>query len=185
MPSNSLKLAAGSTLPALTLAVVAGGECDLAAPGCWRMIVVYRGKHCPLCRQYLDQLQAMLDDFSGLEVDVVAISADPRDKAAAQVEEQGLSFPVGYGLDVPRMFSLGLYVSAPRSPEETDRPFAEPGLFVLNPEGRLQIIDVSNAPFSRPALKDVLDGLKFIQGKDYPIRGTLDEPQAPPDQQDA
>ncbi len=71
------------------------------------------------------------------------------------------------------MRRLGLYVSEPRSPQETDRPFPEPGLFVINPDHQLQIIDVSNAPFARPDLASLLDGLKFIQDKDYPIRGTL------------
>ena len=33
------------------------------------------------------------------------------------------------------MQALGLYVSTPRSPQETDRPFAEPGLFLINPDG--------------------------------------------------
>lgn len=63
-------------------------------------------------------------------------------------------------------------MSSPRSPAETDRHFPEPGVFVINPEGRLQIIDISNAPFARPDLAALLTGLKFIQAKDYPIRGT-------------
>ena len=37
----------------------------------------------------------------------------------------------------------------------------------------IQIIDISNAPFARPDLNGVLKGLKFIQEKQYPIRGTL------------
>jgi len=71
------------------------------------------------------------------------------------------------------MRALGLYISAPRSPQETDRPFPEPALFVVNPQGNIQIIDISNAPFARPDLNGVLKGLKFIQEKQYPIRGTL------------
>lgn len=71
------------------------------------------------------------------------------------------------------VFPVGLYVSEPRSPEETDRPFPEPGVLVINPDNQLQIIDVSNAPFARPDLAALRDGLRFIQAKDYPIRGTL------------
>jgi hypothetical protein len=70
------------------------------------------------------------------------------------------------------MRGLGLYVSNPRSPEETDRPFPEPALFVINPKDELQIIDVSNAPFARPDLEALLAGLKFVIANDYPIRGT-------------
>lgn len=72
------------------------------------------------------------------------------------------------------MRELGLYVSDPRSAAETDRPFPEPGLFVINNEGKLQVADISNAPFARPALSSVLMGLSFIKNPDnnYPIRGT-------------
>jgi hypothetical protein len=71
------------------------------------------------------------------------------------------------------MQALGLYVSNLRSADETDRPFPEPGLLVVNSEGKVQIIDISNAPFARPDLNSILKGVKFIQEKRYPIRGTL------------
>ena len=104
---------------------------------------------------------------------VVAVSADPQEKADADVAEFGWRFPVGYGLTIDQMRMLGLYISEPRSPPETDRPFAEPGLFVVNPEGKAQIIDISNAPFSRPELAGILRGVKLIQERNYPVRGTL------------
>lgn len=70
------------------------------------------------------------------------------------------------------MRQLGLYISEPRSPQETDRPFSEPGLFVVNPQGLVHIVDVSNAPCVRPDLKGVLNGINFIKERGYPIRGT-------------
>ena len=95
------------------------------------------------------------------------------EKAKADVEEQGWRFPVAYDLTIPQMRSLGLYVSEPRSAQETDRPFAEPGLFLINPEGKVQVLDISNAPFSRPDLAGILNGVKVIQERSYPIRGTM------------
>jgi hypothetical protein len=70
------------------------------------------------------------------------------------------------------MRTLGLYLSDPRSPQETDRPFAEPGLFVVNADGKVQVIDVSNAPYSRPDLAGLLNGIKNTREKNNPIRGT-------------
>ncbi len=69
---------------------------------------------------------------------------------------------------------LGLYISHPRSPEETDRPFPEPGVFIVNDKGKAQVIDLSNAPFARPELEMVLHGLEYIRDpeENYPIRGT-------------
>jgi hypothetical protein len=102
----------------------------------------------------------------------VAISADPKEKAETEAQEEGWRFAVGYDLSREQMRSLGLYISEPRSPQETDRPFAEPGLFVLNPDGRLQIVDISNAPWSRPDLANVLNGIQRVKESNYPIRGT-------------
>jgi hypothetical protein len=103
---------------------------------------------------------------------LAGVSADPREKAEADVASEGWRFPVGYGLSMDQMRDLGLYISHPRSPQETDRPFPEPGLFVVNEDGRVQIIDISNAPFARPDLKGVLDGIKHVRKTGYPVRGT-------------
>src|SRR5216683_4256925 len=61
-----------------------------------------------------------------------------------------VALPVGHSLTLDQMRALGLYVSKPRSAQETDRPFPEPGLLVVNSEGKVQIVDISNAPFARP-----------------------------------
>jgi peroxiredoxin len=169
---QAMKLAAGAAFPPVTVPRHGGGEVSPAMIAGWRLVVVYRGKHCPLCKPYLGTLDSLLDEFVAAGVQVVAISADPPEKVAADVAEFGWRFPVGYGLSVEQMRALGLYVSQPRSPQETDRPFAEPGLFLVNPAGQVQIVDISNAPFARPDLAAILRGAKRIQELGYPIRGT-------------
>jgi peroxiredoxin len=163
----------GAELPAIVVPRVGGGEIAPASMAGWRLLVVYRGRHCPLCKAYLGTLDRLLDDFTAAGVQVMAVSADPPEKAAADVAEFGWRFPVGHGLGLAQMRALGLYVSEPRSPQETDRPFPEPGLFVINPAGTLQVVDISNAPFARPDLGGILRGLTMTQQRDYPIRGTL------------
>ena len=169
----SAKLSAGSAFPSLPVATVDGSTVDVAAQSGWRMLVIYRGKHCPMCKKYFKTLDGMLSELGDAGVAVLAASADPKEKAEADVASEGWHFPVGYGLSMEQMRTLGLYISDPRSPQETDRPFAEPGLFVINPEGRVQITDISNAPFARPDLTGVLNGIKLIKERNYPIRGTL------------
>ncbi len=169
----SEKLQAGSMLPTISLPKVGGGELQIGGTGGWKMLVVYRGKHCPICRSYLKTLGGLLEQFQQAGTEVMVVSADPKEKAEAEAGDEGWRFPVGYDLSQDQMRALCLYISEPRSPQETDRPFPEPALFITNPEGKLQIIDVSNAPFARPELNSVLSGLKFVQEKHYPIRGTL------------
>ncbi|MEO6782542.1 MAG: redoxin domain-containing protein [Bradyrhizobium sp.] len=167
------KLPAGSETPKISVPRVGGGQLSIGGGNRWQMLVVYRGKHCPICRSYLKTLDGLLDQFEETGTEVFAASADTKEKAETEASEEGWRFPVGYGLSQDQMRTLGLYISEPRSPQETDRPFPEPGLFVTNPEGKLQIVDVSNAPFARPELNAVLKGIKLIREKQYPIRGTL------------
>ncbi|WP_296763075.1 peroxiredoxin-like family protein [Sediminimonas sp.] len=171
----SRKLQSGQQFPKQTVASLAGGEMKLGTPRegfDWQLVVVYRGKHCPICRKYLTTLESLQDKFHEAGIDVVAVSGDPEDKARDFAQDLGLTVPVGYGLSVAQMHELGLYVSDPRSAEETDRPFPEPGVFVINSEGALHLVDISNAPFARPELEGLAGGLAFIRAKDYPIRGT-------------
>ncbi len=170
---HTTKLAAGAAFPAITVPRLGGGEIAPAAGAGWRLLVVYRGRHCPLCKTYLRTLDSLLEDYRAAGIEVTAVSADPETKAAADVAEFGWRFPVGHDLSVAQMRALGLYVSAPRSAEETDRPFAEPGLFLINPAGAIQVLDISNAPFARPDLAALLRGATFIRDRGYPVRGTL------------
>jgi peroxiredoxin len=165
------KMAAGAVFPSLSWDTVAHGAMAPAQGTEWRLLIVYRGKHCPLCKAYLDELNGMLPAFATADISVMTLSADSQEQARTEVQECGWTFPVGYGLTVSQMRTLGLYISDPRSPQETDHQFAEPGVFVINPRGETQIIDISNAPFARPALPALLKGLQFVISKDYPIRG--------------
>lgn len=173
--TNALK--SGKPLPNITVPQLGGGELhlDQAMDGYyWHMVVVYRGKHCPICKTYLTELNRLAPEFAKTGLGIIAVSSDPEDRSRSFADEIGVSFPVAYDLTVEQMRTLGLYVSAPRSEEETDRPFAEPGVFVINPDGLLQVVDISNAPFARPALADLAKGLKIIRDDDYPIRGRLE-----------
>jgi peroxiredoxin len=169
------KITAGAKFPEVVVNTAGGNVINLAEPqgaADWRMVVVYRGKHCPLCTRYLTMIEERKQQFYDLGVDIAAVSAD----SAAQVKEHlatmSLSFPVAYGLTIEQMQSLGLYISNPRSPQETDHPFAEPGLFVINRDGNVQVVDISNGPFARPELETLVSGLEFVRNNDYPIRGT-------------
>ena len=166
----------GQPVPALDLPLTIDARFELEKqdPENFTMLVFYRGKHCPMCTSYLKDLEVLLPEFHALAVDVVAVSADPETKASDQIALVQPSYPVGYGLSLDQMHDLGLYVSDPRSAEETDQPFAEPGIFVVNADGQAQVTDISNAPYARPDLRTLLGGLRFIRNPEnnYPIRGT-------------
>ena len=176
---TSVKLKAGDTFPELQATLLDGTSVTLGQPqgnATWQAVVVYRGKHCPLCTRYLNTLENFKDAFAQAGVDILAVSADSKEQLETHLGQLNISFPIAYGLTEEQMKTLGLYISLPRSEQETDHNFAEPGLFVVNGEGKLHVVDISNNPFVRPELGALANGLGWIRdpGNNYPIRGTLD-----------
>lgn len=137
----------------------------------WTMLFVYRGKHCPRCKRFLNKLNDVLPAWTAV-LDVVVVSADAKEKAEADMQEFGWDFDLCYGMTEAQMRSLGLYVSSPLSESETTGLFAEPGAFGIRPNGTLMLVDISNGPAARPDLAELLDGMKFNIENDRPERGT-------------
>ncbi len=160
--------------PTISLQTLSGKSLALGQPpqGQWQLLVIYRGLHCPICKKYLSQLNDMKADFDKMNVQIVAVSTDPEDKAKKFAAELGLDFEVAYGLSIDQARDLGLYISTPMDSTETDQPFAEPGMFFIRPDGGLHFGEVASAPFCRPDLEMIKMGVGIIQEKDYPARGT-------------
>ncbi len=139
----------------------------------WYMVVVYRGQHCPVCVKYLNLLQEKRQDFENIGVGIVSVSADSVAQLNRFLNEDipDVTFPVFARLKQNVMLDLGLYLSAPTSPKETDHIFSEPATFVINANREVQIVEIGNAPFIRPNLDILLGGLKYTRENDYPIRG--------------
>lgn len=151
---------------------VSGGTTEIGqAKDRWTMLFVYRGKHCPRCKRFLNKLQAVLSDWTAV-MDVVVVSSDTKEKALADQAEFGWTFDLAYGLTEPQMRSLGLFVTEPLSEAETTGLFAEPGAFGIRPDGSLMLVDISNGPAARPDLEELLDGMKFNIENNRPARGT-------------
>ena len=167
----------GSLFPRVEIPMLGGGVLQLgnASDGYdWQLIVVYRGKHCPICTRYLRELNEVVAPLKDLGIEVVAISADNEQRATAQIAQVSPEFSVGYGLTVPQMQALGLYISGPRHGIDVAVPFAEPALFVVNEKTELRMVDIANVPFMRPQLSSLVGGLKFMRGmtEPFPANGT-------------
>ncbi len=71
-----------------------------------------------------------------------------------------------------QMRRWGVYVSRPLSADEALTPFAEPAVFLVNPAGLLHVNALSNATFARPDLKQLAQGIRMVQDRKLPIRGS-------------
>lgn len=169
---HMMKPAVGTKLPEMSFPQLGGGTASIGGPrDRYMMLVIYRGKHCPKCKTYLNQLEEMSSEFAEAGVEILVTSADPEAKAATDKAEFGWTFPLCYDLSETQMRSLGTYVSDPLSPDETDRRFSEPAVFCVKPDGELQIACISNGPSARPDLVSLLGGIKFNIANDRPTRG--------------
>lgn len=175
--TSTPKIHPGAPFPALEATDIQGHRRDLSKPREGydsMMVVVYRGRHCPLCTKYLNALEGFRSRLAELGIDLAAVSGDSAEQLEEHLGRLKVGFPLYHGLTEAQMQRLGVFISNPRSPKETDHPFAEPGVFVVNPQGRVLVVDVSNNPFVRPDLETLVSGLDWIRRpeNDYPIRGT-------------
>nr|WP_299205779.1 peroxiredoxin-like family protein [uncultured Tateyamaria sp.] len=164
--------APGERFPGIEVPKLGGGSLRLGVPSKgydWQMIVVYRGKHCPICTRYLGEINEVAAALKELSIEVVAVSSDSAARAKDQIGGVSPDFSVGYGLSIEDMKALGLYISSPRHGIDVEGPFAEPGLFVVNEDRELRMVDISNVPFLRPQMPSLVRGLRFMRGMTEPF----------------
>ena len=165
-------------VPALEFDTLGGCRWSLAAqqPQNFTMVVFYRGLHCPICRRYTTELNGMIADFDKRGVSTVITSTDSKERAAQAKEQWGLpNLTVGYGISVDKAREWGLYVSTSRGLTSAgiEEPplFAEPGLFLVKPDGTLYWGSISTMPFARPHFNEIAQAIDFAVSKNYPARG--------------
>ena len=166
------------TVPSLSVPTLDGQKFDISAQKAehFTLIVVYRGLHCPVCRAYMKELADMVPEFGKRGTAVLGVSTDDENRARQSREQWQLEgLQLGYGLSIETARHWGLFISAGKKGgkpgmEEPDY-FAEPGVFLVRPDGTLYASIINTMPFARPHLKDVLAGIDFVIKNDYPARG--------------
>ncbi len=164
--------------PALEVETVGGDRWRLADrhPQHFTLIVVYRGLHCPICKNYLRELDRSVEEFAARGVETIALSTDDVERAETTRADWGLErLTLGFGLSIACAREWGLYISTGRGKtsmgvEETAM-FAEPGIFLVRADGTLYAATTATMPFARPHFKEILGALDFVIANDYPARG--------------
>ncbi len=164
--------------PDLVVPTLSGETFNLSAEPSERGVVVcfYRGLHCPICANYLKELEKLTPDFAERGVTTIAISSDGKDRTqemADKIEAKNLRF--GYDLSLDKAREWGLYISTSRGKTsigiEEPALFSEPGLFMVTPQQTLYYGSVQTMPFVRPHFSELVGALDFAIKNDYPARG--------------
>ena len=170
-----MTLIPGKPVPSLELPLTIDAKFALAdqSPDNFTMLVFYRGKHCPVCKRYLEELGGRLSDFTDKGINVFSISMDSPERAAVSHEEWDThDLPIAHSLSEEEAREWGLFISQKRDGSEEPEIFSEPGLFLVKPDGTLHFSVVQSAPFTRPDLDELLEGITYTLENDYPTRGT-------------
>lgn len=168
--------------PDLVLPLLDGSTFDLGKEQTERGTVVcfYRGLHCPICANYLAELEKQTPAFAERGVTTIAISSDGKDRATAMAEKiSARQLRIAYDLDLGKAREWGLYISKSRGLTsigiEEPKLFSEPGLFLVNPDQSLYYGSVQTMPFSRPHFSELVGALDFAIKNNYPARGEYTE----------
>lgn len=169
-------------VPALDLRLAPDGSLFSLAderPENFTLVIVYRGLHCPICRTQLRDLESKLDAFAQKGVGIIAVSTDDEERVRRTKADWSLErLRLGYGFSLASAREWGLYLSAGHGTTslgvEEPRVFAEPGLFLVRPDGTLYFASVQTMPFARPALAEILGAIDYVVAKNYPARGEIE-----------
>jgi peroxiredoxin len=133
-------------------------------------VVFYRGKHCPICKKYLQEIQKNIQNFTDKGVNIIAISSDTEKRAKSTYEEWDIAdVPLGYNFSIEEARKWNLYIS--KGIKDEPDQFIEPGLFLIRPDQTLYSSSVQTMPFARPRIEDLLKAVDFIVENEYPARG--------------
>ncbi len=167
------KLIPGQKIPELEVNILDSKQWKLSEDTFTNMklIVFYRGLHCPLCKAYIGELDKIIYEFSQLDIEVIAISGDSQEKAKLTKAKWGLTdITIGYNHSVDSMRQWGLYISKGAFPSEPPL-FNEPGIFIVKADRTLFFAGVNNEPFARPPLHELISGIRYVTTNNYPLRG--------------
>lgn len=164
--------------PALKVETLDHGPFDLLSSKAERGTVIsfYRGLHCPLCAAGLKEFEKLVPEFTKRGIESIAISTDDAERARAMADKvEAKALRIGYGLPLSVAKQWGLYISSgigkTSTGVEEPRLFAEPGLFLINPDHTAYFISVQSMPFVRPHLSELVGALDYAIAKKYPARG--------------
>lgn len=98
-----------------------------------------------------------MEEFKKENVDIVALSVDSLDKAKETVEKLQITFPVAYGLEVPRDAEK---ISAFW---DNGRKIIQPANFILDSDKKVVDASYSIGPIGRIVAADALSHIQFFK----------------------
>jgi peroxiredoxin len=105
----------------------------------------------------LADFQSHIEEFKKENVEIVALSVDPLDKARETVDKLQLAFPVAYGLEAPRdADKIGAFW-------EERRKIIHATNFIVDSDKKVVDASYSIGPIGRISAADALSHIQFFK----------------------
>jgi len=151
----------GEPAPPFSLPAVDGSRHQLTDyRGSKVVVVFYRGHWCGVCRQQLAALREAILTFEDAGAVVLAISAEPLERARASAVADDLPFTILSDEELTVIDRYGLRHDG--EPETGFKPIARPSVFVLDRTGIVRFAHVGEDPVDRPTTRLILLALETI-----------------------
>ncbi|MCC6312365.1 MAG: redoxin domain-containing protein [Thermomicrobiales bacterium] len=156
---KSLAAPVGSVAPDFTLPAVDGRDRSLADCRNHKAVVIfYRGHWCGACRRQLAALREGVLELEDCGATVLAISAEPIERARESAERDGLTFTI---LSDETLVAIDRY-GVRHVDEPEGRAIARPAVFLLDRAGIVRYAHIGEDPLDRPGLQLIRLGLETI-----------------------
>ena len=121
-------------------------------------LIFFRGRFCPTSDRFLAAYQDIIPRLKELKISLVAISCDPKEEHRYLRDALRLSFPLLSDPNFSVCGAYGLY----RVERGNGGSFCEPGVVVIDKDGRVAYSVISSGPKGLPSPGDLLPVLLYM-----------------------
>ncbi|MGI9321967.1 MAG: redoxin domain-containing protein [Pseudomonadales bacterium] len=165
----------GEPVPDFNIRLLNGGSWSSRAPAAdkFTLLTIYRGMWCPHCKQQLQELDGLVDDFKQRGVSIVAASADTEDRAGQMAADYGLkNLVLGCEVPIDSARAMGVFIS--KRVKDIEMPlFCEPASLLIDKNANLFAAWIASCAFARTPPAGILTYVDFLADhSDRPPRGS-------------
>jgi peroxiredoxin len=140
--------------------IVATTDGELALPqalaGGFGVVLFNRGAWCPYCTAQLRSFQRAKTRLAEVGAKVIALWVEDEATAKAFAEDNGIEYPIGYGVDATAVAAVtGAFVNP-------DPTYLQPTGFLLNTDGKVLVSVYSSGTIGRLVPDEVIGMIQWL-----------------------
>jgi len=143
------------------------------------MVIVFCCEvHCPICKTHVKEIEEHFQKALDAGIKIVVVLMDTKEHAdlfhkevADALNQEKLQLPVPNGLTECQASKWGLCFSEKHPNADKPDVFSKPGVFVIRPDNGIFMMQTQSAPFARPSMDQLIEGLQCASEHNCPVHG--------------